>query len=47
MPQGVLPFKYEVETTTSGMPPFAGLPEYLDLAKVMGLAELADRFLGV
>jgi hypothetical protein len=47
MPQGVLPFKYEVEKTTSGMTAFAGLPAYLDLAKVMGLAELADRFLGV
>ena len=39
MPQGMLPFKYEIERTVSGMTALAGLPLYLDLSAVMGLAE--------
>jgi hypothetical protein len=31
MPQFTLPFKYEEETKTSGMPALAGLPPNLDL----------------
>jgi hypothetical protein len=33
MPQGVLPFQYLEETSSSGMTALAGLPAYLDLAK--------------
>jgi len=47
MPQGALPFKYEKETTASGMTAFAGLPAYLDLAHVMGLSRMADCYLGL
>jgi len=39
MSQGVLPFKYEEEKTGSGMTGLAGLPLYLDLAKVIGLSK--------
>jgi len=38
MTQGVLPFKYEEEKTDSGMTALAGLPIYLDLARVFGLS---------
>ena len=37
MAQGVLPYKYEEEKTTSGMTALAGLPVYLDLASVLNL----------
>ena len=40
MPQGPLPFKIEEEHGPSGATALAGLPAYLDLAKVLGLAEL-------
>jgi len=39
MPQGVLPYKYEVEKSKSGMTALAGLPIYLDLASVLNLGE--------
>jgi hypothetical protein len=39
MAQGVLPYKYEEEKTTSGMTSLAGLPVYLDLASVLGLGD--------
>ena len=39
MAQGVLPFKYEAEKKTTGMTALAGLPAYLDLAKVIGLSK--------
>jgi hypothetical protein len=35
--QGVFPYKYEQEKTTSGMTSLAGLPVYLDLASVLNL----------
>lgn len=47
MPQGVLPFKYEAETTSAGMTAMAGLPVYLDLALVAGLGESIARHLAV
>ena len=47
MPQGLLPFKYEVERETSGMTALAGLPPYLDLAHAMRLAAAAERHLGL
>jgi len=37
--QGVFPYKYEKEKTTSGMTALAGLPVYLDLASVLNLGE--------
>jgi hypothetical protein len=39
MAQGILPFKYESEKNTTGMTALAGLPVYLDLAKVLGLSK--------
>jgi hypothetical protein len=47
MAQGVLPFKYEEESTNSGMTAFGGLPLYLDLASVAGLSKAIDEHLGV
>jgi len=47
MPQGVLPFKYECEQTSSGLTALAGLPLYLDLARVAGLAGSLNKHLGV
>ena len=43
MTQGVLPFKYEEEKTQSGMTALAGLPIYLDLAKVLGLSKSIQK----
>jgi len=39
MPQGILPYKYEEEKTSTGMTSLAGLPVYLDLASVLGLGD--------
>ena len=39
MAQGVLPYKYEEERNEGGMTALAGLPIYLDLASVLGVAE--------
>ena len=39
MAQGLLPFKYETEKDTTGMRALAGLPVYLDLARVIGLSK--------
>ena len=47
MAQGVLPFKYENEKTNTGMTALAGLPVYLDLAKVIGLSKSIERHLKV
>lgn len=47
MPQGALPFKYENQTGQAGMTALGGLPAYLDLAHVLGLAESVDRHLKV
>ena len=38
MSQGVLPFQYEEEKKSAGMTGLGGLPTYLDLARVVGLA---------
>ena len=43
MTQGVLPFKYEEEKNHSGMTALAGLPIYLDLAKVIGLSKFIKK----
>jgi hypothetical protein len=47
MAQGVLPYKYEVEKTASGMTALAGLPVYLDLAWVFDVHESIARHLHV
>ena len=47
MSQGILPFKYEVEKTNTGVTALGGLPAYLDLAHVSGLSRLSDKHLGV
>ena len=43
MKQGVLPFQYEEEKTSTGMTALAGLPVYLDLAQVAGLTRSIER----
>ena len=45
--QGVLPFRYEAEATASGMTALAGLPVYLELGVVCGLADSIRRHIGV
>ena len=47
MSQGVLPFKYEEEKTGKGMTGLAGLPLYLDLAKVIGLSKSIQKHLTI
>ena len=47
MAQGALPFKYEEESTKSGMTALGGLPLYLDLAFIAGLCSAADEHIGV
>ncbi len=47
MSQGVLPFKYEEEKTGTGMTALAGLPLYLDLAKMMGLGKSIQKHLKI
>ena len=43
MKQGVLPFHYEEEKTTTGATALAGLPAYLELARVAALARSIGR----
>lgn len=43
MPQGLLPFKYENETTSSGMTALAGLPVYLEILHAMRFGDCIDR----
>lgn len=45
--QGVLPFRYEAELTASGMTGLAGLPAYLELGVVCGLADSIRSHVGV
>ena len=47
MSQGLLPYKYEEETTASGMTSLVGLPIYLDLASVLNLGESITRHLRI
>ena len=47
MAQGVIPFKYEEEKTQTGMTALAGLPVYLDLAKVIGLSKSIKKHLKI
>lgn len=43
MPQGTLPFQYEIEGGPSGLTAMAGLPVYLDLMAVCGLVRSFTR----
>ncbi len=45
MPQGVLPFQYQEDTSSAGMTALTGLPLYLDLAYVAGLSQSIQRHL--
>lgn len=47
MTQGALPFKYEEEKSGQGLTALAGLPVYMDMARVMDLAGSIDRHVGV
>ena len=47
MPQGVLPFQYAEENSSTGMTALAGLGVYLDLFEAVGLRESVDRHVGV
>jgi hypothetical protein len=47
MAQGVLPYKYEEERSSTGMTALAGLPIYLDLASVLGVADCIRAHLHV
>lgn len=47
MTQKALPFKYEEEKSGLGLTALAGLPVYLDMARVMDLAGSIDRHVGV
>jgi hypothetical protein len=41
--QGVLPFQYKMEDSSAGMTALAGLPNYLELAFIIGLRESIDK----
>ena len=43
MKQGVLPFQYEQEKTSTGITALAGLPSYLDLAQVVKMSRSIER----
>lgn len=45
--QGVLPFSYESEPTECGMTALGGLPTYLEMAIVSGLADSLERHMKV
>lgn len=47
MAQGALPFHYEAETAASGVTALGGLPVYLDLIQVSGLAAAIKRHVRV
>lgn len=47
MTQVALPFKYEQEKKGLGLTALAGLPFYLDMARVMDLADSIDRHVTV
>ena len=43
MKQGVLPFQYEEEKSSTGMTALLGLPAYLELAHAAGLRSSVER----
>ena len=46
MPQGALPFQYQIVGGSSGLTALAGLPVYLDLMAVCGLSRSFERRVG-
>ena len=47
MPQGVLPFQYAAERSSTGMTAMAGAGVYLDMMAAAGLWELVRRHVGI
>ena len=47
MKQGVLPFQYEEEKSSTGMTALSGLPAYLELAHAAGLRSSLERRVGL
>ena len=47
MPQGVLPFQYAAERSSTGMTAMAGLGVYLDMMAAAGLWESVRRHVGI
>ena len=47
MTQGILPFQYQAELSTTGMTGLAGLPAYLELAVASGLIDSIRRHMRV
>jgi len=47
MPQGALPFQYEIEGASCGLTALAGLPAYMDLAAAAGLRDSVARHVHV
>ena len=47
MKQGVLPFQYEEEKSSTGMTALSGLPAYLELAHAAGLRSSLERHVGL
>ena len=45
--QGLLPFKYELESSEAGMTGLGGLPLYLDLAAAMGVSQSIEKHVRV
>src|SRR5438309_10371758 len=45
--EGLLPFKYELESSEAGMTGLGGLPLYLDLAAVMGMSQPIEQHVRV
>lgn len=43
MKQGVLPFQYEEDKNSTGMTALAGLPTYLELSRVAGVAKAVEQ----
>ena len=47
MKQGILPFQYEEEKSSTGMTALLGLPAYLELAHAAGLRSSVERRVGL
>lgn len=47
MPQGLLPFMYQAESSSVGMTACGGLPLYMDLANAVGLPKIIAKHLNI
>ena len=47
MPQGVLPFQYGEEKSSTGMTALSGLPMYMELVQAAGLRSSMERHVGL